>query len=666
MYLREALQLVLREAVGLMRANSGSVCLVNPTTGFLELEAAHGLPPDAPALKLRVGEGITGWVARTGRPARVGDVSKDKRYFGLRPGIRSELAVPLRVGDAVRGVINVDSDRADAFTDKDQSLLQDLASLAAPAIANTWLYEQSRQKARLLESLVRVGQIINSTLSLDDALEVITREARTLLGAKMISLMMLDETREWLDLRAHVGAGAAYVGKGRLGVSESFVGIVLRRKKPMQLEDVQGSGRYQNASLARREGLVSLLSVPLLYGTRAIGTLNLYTGEPHTFSDEEVRVLTTYAELSALALEKARLYERIVSVEEELRQSERLSALGLLAAEIAHEIRNPLTVMKMLHHSLALDFPADDPRRTDVRIMGEKMDHLNRIVDQVLDFARSSDPQRIPVTVLSRCLQFNLKQIPQPQIRAQLAKVLGLENIEFEDDALGLLARAARGSMRDSLSLLDQAIAHGGGRVETASVRAMLGSVEREYLYEILAALRDADGPALIAVADRMTERSLSFENALQDLGSLLHRVALLQAIPAALAEDDPDYRHLSEMAASFAAEEIQLFYQIALQGRQEIGYAPDEYAGFTMTLMRMLAFTPAAAGAGAAPQRAVRPATPVAASVANATAAAYEVPARPTAAPATTATTKKIPLEGDWTAFVGGLPLAGMERMLA
>ncbi|MEI7679239.1 MAG: DNA polymerase III subunit gamma/tau, partial [Betaproteobacteria bacterium] len=278
----------------------------------------------------------------------------------------------------------------------------------------------------------------------------------------------------------------------------------------------------------------------------------------------------------------------------------------------------------------------------------------------------TTDPQRIPVTVLSRCLQFNLKQIPQPQIRAQLAKVLGLENIEFEDDALGLLARAARGSMRDSLSLLDQAIAHGGGRVETASVRAMLGSVEREYLYEILAALRDADGPALIAVADRMTERSLSFENALQDLGSLLHRVALLQAIPAALAEDDPDYRHLSEMAASFAAEEIQLFYQIALQGRQEIGYAPDEYAGFTMTLMRMLAFTPAAAGAGAAPQRAVRPAAPVAASVANATAAAYEVPARPTAAPATTATTKKIPLEGDWTAFVGGLPLAGMERMLA
>jgi signal transduction histidine kinase len=397
--LREALQLVLGEAVRLMGANSGSICLVNPTTGFLELEAASGLPAGARSLRLRLGEGITGWVARMGRSARIGDVTKDKRYFALRPGVCSELAVPLRVADQVRGVINVDSERLNAFTEEDQALLQDLATLAAPAISNTWLYEQAKQKARLLESLVRVGKIINSTLNVDDALLVITREARSLLGAKMVSVMMLNDTGEWLELRAHYGAGKAYVEKPRVSVAESFIGIVARRQKSMQLENVQSSARYQNSSLARREGLVSLLSVPLLYGGKATGTLNLYTGEPHTFSDEEVRVLATYAELSALALEKARLYDRIVSVEDELRQSERLSALGLLAAEIAHEIRNPLTVIKMLHHSLNLDFPEGDPRRTDVRIMGEKMDHLNRIVDQVLDFARSTEPQWEPVQV---------------------------------------------------------------------------------------------------------------------------------------------------------------------------------------------------------------------------------------------------------------------------
>ncbi len=263
----------------------------------------------------------------------------------------------------------------------------------------------------------------------------------------------------------------------------------------------------------------------------------------------------------------------------------------------------------------------------------------------------TTDPQRIPVTVLSRCLQFNLKQIPQPQIRGQLAKVLELEKIQFEDEALGLLARAAHGSMRDSLSLLDQAIAHGGGRVETAGVRAMLGSVEREYLRDILGALRDANGATLIGVADRMAERSLSFENALQDIGALLHRVALAQAIPAAIADDDPDRAHLIELASAFSAEEIQLLYQIALQGRQEIGYAPDEYAGFTMTLMRMLAFAPSAGGA-------VQPRA----------AAATTSPA-PVAAPAVAAAAiakKKTAIDGDWTAFVGGLPLAGMERMLA
>jgi signal transduction histidine kinase len=397
--LRESLQIILDEAIRLMRASSGSVCLINPTTGFLEIEAARGLPENARDVRLRVGEGITGTVARSGRSIRIGDVSRERRYVRLGESIRSELAVPLRVADEVRGVINVDSDRVDAFTADDERLLEDLAAIAAPAIRNTWLYESARQRASLLESLVRVGQLINSTLSVDDALSVIIREARTLTRAKMCSLMMVDSSGEWLELRAHDGAGPEYVGKPRLSLAESLVGIVVRRQKPLQVENVQISGRYQNVGIARREGLLSLLSVPLLFGGKATGCLNVYTGEPHLFSDEEVRTLSAYAELSALALEKARLYDRIVSVEEELRQSERLSALGLLAAEIAHEIRNPLTVMKMLHHSLELNYPEGDPRRTDVRIMGEKMDHLNRIVDRVLDFARGAEPHLEEVDV---------------------------------------------------------------------------------------------------------------------------------------------------------------------------------------------------------------------------------------------------------------------------
>ena len=171
----KALQLIVDEAVQLMHASSGSVALLNPTSGFLDIEAAHGLPLAASKLRLRLGQGVTGWVARAGKPARVGDVSKDPRYVMVRRNVRSELAVPLEVNGVVRGVLNVDSDRLNAFTAENQELLQDLGAQAAKVIHNTWLYEQLRLKALLFESLVSVGQAINSTLNLDDALKVITR-----------------------------------------------------------------------------------------------------------------------------------------------------------------------------------------------------------------------------------------------------------------------------------------------------------------------------------------------------------------------------------------------------------------------------------------------------------------------------------------------------------
>jgi signal transduction histidine kinase len=396
---QEALQLIVSEAVRLMRASSGSVVLVNPTSGFLEIHASQNLPASATRLKLRVGEGITGWVARTGKPARVGDVTQDPRYVAARRGVRSELAVPLEVNGEVRGVINVDSDRENVFSTNDQELLQELAVQAAKVIHNTWLYEQLRLKARLFESLASVSRTINSTLNLDEALRAITREVCVLMRARMCSLMMLDESREWLDLRASYGAGETYIKKPRLGVEDSALGVVVRRKKPLQVENVQTSSRYQNVETARREGLISLLSVPLLFAGQAIGTLSVYTGRSYNFSNEEVRILSALAELSAIAIEKARLYERIVDVEEQLRQNEKLSALGLLAAEVAHEIRNPLTVMKLLYHSLNLKFPDGDPRAKDARIIDAKIEHLNKIVEQILAFARTTEPQLVPVNL---------------------------------------------------------------------------------------------------------------------------------------------------------------------------------------------------------------------------------------------------------------------------
>ncbi|MCX6882969.1 MAG: GAF domain-containing protein [Verrucomicrobia bacterium] len=400
---QQVLVLIMSEAVRIMRASSGSVVLVNPNNNFLEIQASHGLPITGEALQLKLGEGITGWVARKGKSARVGDVRQDPRYIAAKQNVLSELAVPLEVDGEVRGVVNVDSERLNAFTEEDEQLLKELATQAARVIKNTWLYEQNRRKARLFESLFSVGQIINSALNLDDALLVITREACELMEAKMCSLLMLDDSREWLDLRANYGAGVAYLSKPRLSLADSLLGTVVRRKKPLQVQNVQISSHYQNVEIARQEGLVSLLSVPLIYRGNAIGTLSVYTSVPHIFSNEEVRILSALAEMSGIAIEKARLYERLVDVEEEIRQNEKLSAIGLLAAEVAHEIRNPLTVMKMLYHSLNLSFDPADPRARDAQIMGEKMDLLNRIVEQVLDFARTTEP-RFQLTDVNRVL----------------------------------------------------------------------------------------------------------------------------------------------------------------------------------------------------------------------------------------------------------------------
>ncbi|MGO8674519.1 MAG: GAF domain-containing protein [Limisphaerales bacterium] len=396
---QEALQLILKEAVRLMRASSGSMVLLNPTNGLLEIHASHGLSAQAARLRLPMGAGLTGWVARSGKAARVGDVTQDRRYIMVRPEVRSELAVPLEVKGQVRGVLNVDSDMAEAFTADDQELLEALATQAASVIQNTWLYEQLRLKVGLFESLFTVSQTINSTLNLDDALKVITQEASVLMRAKMCSLMLLDPTGQWLDLRASYGAGPAYLGKPRLSTEDSLLGIVVRRKKPIQIEDVRVSSRYQHVEVARLEGLVALLSVPLVFTGQAIGTLSVYTGRPYSFSNEEVRIVSALAELSAIAIHKARLYERVVDVEEQLRLNEKLAALGLLAAEVAHEIRNPLTVIKLLYHSLDLKFPQGDPRGKDASMIGEKIEHLNRIVEQILDFARTTEPHMAPVNL---------------------------------------------------------------------------------------------------------------------------------------------------------------------------------------------------------------------------------------------------------------------------
>jgi DNA polymerase-3 subunit gamma/tau len=205
----------------------------------------------------------------------------------------------------------------------------------------------------------------------------------------------------------------------------------------------------------------------------------------------------------------------------------------------------------------------------------------------------TTDPQKVPVTVLSRCLQFNLRQMAGTSIIGHLQAILKQENIAFEPAALHLIARAAAGSMRDALSLTDQAIAYGGQTVNETEVRAMLGAIDQSYLYALLTALIANDGAAIMTQAKAMEARSLSFEGALGDFAQLLHQVAIIQTVPESVPEDAPDRLHLMQFAQTLSAESLQLYYQIAILGRRDMSLAPDEFAGFTMSLLRMLAFSP-------------------------------------------------------------------------
>jgi DNA polymerase-3 subunit gamma/tau len=208
----------------------------------------------------------------------------------------------------------------------------------------------------------------------------------------------------------------------------------------------------------------------------------------------------------------------------------------------------------------------------------------------------TTDPQKVPVTVLSRCLQFNLRPMAPETVFEHLTKVLAQENLPAEPMALKLLARAARGSMRDALSLADQAIAFGSGQLQEATVRLMLGSVDRSHVIGLIDALARGDGASVVAISEGLRLNGLSAASALEDMSMVLQRMAVLQAVPSAAAEsDDPDHQEMLRLSEAMPADETQLLYSLCLHGRTELGLAPDEYAALTMVLLRLLAFKPKA-----------------------------------------------------------------------
>ena len=387
---REALDIIIDEILNVLPAESAAIELINPDRDCLSVEVQRGFPRTLQETELKVGTGVTGWVAYHAKAVNLGDVRKDPRYIEIDPRVVSELAVPMQAeNESVIGVVNVDSSRPDAFSEQDEKVLTLMAAEASRVLNRLWIIQQLRHTADQLEALIDIAQSIVAKRQLDEILHTIASRSRELVSCKLCAIFLGDPEQSTLVLRATSGSGLPEGIQETVPIEASSIGTAFRRCKTVEITDLPKIEEHHFQQLIQKEGLVSMLSCPIQFEGEAVGVLNIYMDRPHRFSDAEKRLFETLASLGAAAITNARLYERIFQSEDLLRRSERLTTLGLLSAEIAHEIRNPLTVIQLLFESLSLEFPADDLRNKDVQVIGEKLEQLESIVSRVLSFGKS-------------------------------------------------------------------------------------------------------------------------------------------------------------------------------------------------------------------------------------------------------------------------------------
>ncbi|MDI1335289.1 MAG: GAF domain-containing protein [Lacunisphaera sp.] len=445
-------------------ADSGSLSLLSAESGRLEICVEQGLPAEIGDFALRPGQGVTGWVALHGKPLLVADVAAEPRYILARREVRCEMAAPLIVEGRTIGVVNLDADRVGAFAEAGLERLSRFAEEAGAVLHRLWQLERLRANSTQLTTLVELGHALVTQLAPEELLSTLTQSGRALFNARLCLLHDYDSTRRELRLHAWSAAGdlsAAGLSLQQQTVSAdvSLLASVIRSGKSTEFQNIDSPGYREAADLPRDPSLCSALAAPLILEGAPAGVLSVFYGAPHRFSDDEKRLFTALASFAAVALQNARLYSRIFHTEEVLRKNETLTTLGLLAAEIAHEIRNPLTVIKLLHGTLGADFVADDPRRRDLQVITEKIEQLEEIVARVLSFARA------PSALHSRWALAEILDDTLVLLRAKLAQAN--VQLHYTAPARAIMVDGNKGQLQQvvlNLALNSlAAMPHGGG-----------------------------------------------------------------------------------------------------------------------------------------------------------------------------------------------------------
>ena len=390
--IRDAFKRIIEEIQILFQPKSASISLISPNSGLLEIEYALGYPTDTKDLSLHIGKGITGRVAFNGVATISNDVEQDSRYVKLIDGIRSKMAVPLFSEGQIAGVIDVDSDKVANFTDRDLKRLEAVADESITSLQSVWKQRQLITQSDQLKALISVGQKVVSNLELQGLWESITEAALDLTKSRMVTLQLYDETKEQVTMQAIKPPYQEFLSKVEtLRLEESMNAAAIRTKRQVEFPNITTPDYLDLKDAPQRDDVVSCLSTPMIYEDRVIGIINIFTRTRHRFPNDEKRLLQAFASLSAAAAQNANLYARVFNSEDLLRKSERLTTLGLLSAEIAHEIRNPLTVIKLLFGSLGLQYDEADPRNKDTQIIIEKINQLEEIVSKVLSFGKAPE-----------------------------------------------------------------------------------------------------------------------------------------------------------------------------------------------------------------------------------------------------------------------------------
>ncbi|MAH40558.1 MAG: hypothetical protein CML08_04055 [Puniceicoccaceae bacterium] len=421
--LDKAFQTILSKACQFFKVEAGLIAVINEDRAHLEIEAHLGLNKDPEPIPLNIG--IIGWTAYNRKARVIENFKEDSSHKPYTTLAQSGISLPMMVDNKVIGVLYLEKTDTPTFQPKDLEIGRLFASEASKVLSKIWLLKQLKSKNEQLHSLIKLNRKLASKLDWHSILNSLAQEANSLLNSHSCALFLFNTQKTHLDLHSMVGPKGMTKDSSQIDLRDSAIGGAVRRKKQIEIHNILYTEENAFNQIILRDKLHSMLVTPIIFQNEVIGVLNTYTDEMHRFSNDEKQIALALADLGAMTLENARLYEKTFASEEILRKNEKLTTLGLLSAEIAHEIRNPLTVIKLLFQTLDLKFPDSDPRAQDAILITEKINHLETIVERVLGFSHRNHSTKATYCLsklTEESLQLVRLKLNQLKISVQLEK----------------------------------------------------------------------------------------------------------------------------------------------------------------------------------------------------------------------------------------------------